>query len=132
MKQAGGAMRSPKDSRYHMRKTPKPAKTSAALSCRQTQADSEGCWNPEQRDEWPGSGLCAGIASESLVPGQAVMGTLCTGEHNRRRWGKWLCSAGFNHVHPLAPQQLHAGPALRPARPVPPEQWGRTACAGMQ
>ena len=124
MKQAGGAMRSPKDSRYHMRKTPKLAKTSAALSCRQTQADSEGCWNPEQRDEWPGSGLCAGIASESLVPGQAVMGTLCTGEHNRRRWGKWLCSAGFSHVHPLAPQQLHAGPALRPARPVPRSRSG--------
>lgn len=60
------------------------------------------------------------------------MGTLCTGEHDRRRWGMWLSSGGFSHVHPLAPQQLHAGPALRSARPVPPEQWGRAACAGMQ
>src|SRR5258706_7095808 len=116
MKQAGGAMRSPKDSRYHMRKTPKLAKTSAALSCRQTQASSEGCWNPEQCDEWPGGGLCAGIASESLVPRQAVMGSLSTREHDTRHW--WLSSGGFSHLHLLAPQQVHAGPAQDSARPV--------------
>jgi hypothetical protein len=125
-------MRSPKDSRYHMRKTPKLAKASAALSCRQTQASSEGCWNPEQCDEWSGSGLCAGIASESLVPGQAGMGTLCTGEHDRRRWGRWLDRGGFSHLHPLAIQHLHAGSALCSAWPVPPEQRSRAALARMQ
>ncbi len=130
MKQAGGAMRSPKDSRYHMRKTPKLAKTSAALSCRQTQASSEGCWNPEQCDEWPGSGLCAGEALESLVPRQAVMGSLSTREHDTRHW--WLSSGGFSHLHLLAPQQVHAGPALDSARPVSPEQGGRASCAGMR
>lgn len=131
MKQAGGAMRSPKDSRYHMRKTPKLAKTSAALSGRQTQASSEGCWNPEQRDAWPGSGLCAGEALESLVPGQAGLGTLCTGEHDRRRWGRGLDRGEFNHLHPLAIQHLHAGSALCSAWPVPPEQRSRAALARM-
>jgi hypothetical protein len=117
-------MRSPKDSRSHMRTTPKLAKTSAALSGRQTQASSEGRWNPEQRDEWPGSGLCAGEALESLVPGQAGMGTLCTGEHDRRRWGRGLDRGEFNHLHSLAIQHLHAGSALCSAWPVPRSRSG--------
>ena len=78
-------MRLPTDSRYHLRKTPKLAKTSATLSGRQTQASSEGCWNPEQRDKWPGSGLGAVLcvasparAAESRCPGADAAG------HSRR------------------------------------------------
>ncbi len=72
------------------------------------------------------------IASQSLFPGEAIMGTLRTGEDGR--WHSFLKRESWRHgqVEPLMTYELHTGASLRFARPVSPEQRSGASLARMQ
>ena len=79
-------------------------------------------WNPEKGEGDPPSHFGSSIASQPLVPCQAVMRPLGPRDHRRGRSGGSLESWLYLDLQVLA-MQAQAGMPLVPSAPVPPEKW---------
>ena len=65
-----------------------PKAAEAVLSRGQTERGGKVFWDTKQFDRHPASCWGARIASESLLPAETIMRSLCTGEGWRR--GMWV------------------------------------------
>ncbi len=92
---------------------------------RQAEEGSEGVWHAEERDEGSASGWRTRIASQPLMPREAVMCPLRTGKGRRRGIRAGRTGLFDLHFEALVTQQLHAGSAMLPATPIAPEQGSR-------
>jgi hypothetical protein len=103
-----------------------------SLSGPQAEEDSEVVWDAvEFAGGRLGSGS-AGIASQSFLPREAIMGALRTGEDDRLLGFGSLGRRWHLHIHSLAAQQLDTRASMLPAAPVTPSQGGWTDNEGMQ
>ncbi len=91
----------------------------------QAEEGGEGFWNPEQLDRDRASRWGTGIASQSLLPREAVVSSLRTGKR------QWLIhqeggeSSSHQYLQMLMAQKLHTHSSMLSPAPVTPEEGGR-------
>src|SRR5712691_2471805 len=102
-----------------------------ALSSSQSEKHCQAVWNPEEREGDALSLIGAGIASQPLLPGQAIMCPLCSRDRRRRRsrgFGKgWF----YLDLQALA-VQMQTSPPLGSSLPISPEERSGADGEGMQ
>ena len=98
---------------------------------KQAEEVGEGIGHAEELDRDPASSAGACIARQPLGKRETVMGPLRTRE-DRRRWDWRRQGLLQRDVYPLTVQQLHTGPSLLSAAPIPPEQRRRAHRERMQ
>jgi hypothetical protein len=102
-----------------------------ALSCGQPEQGGKGFWNAEQREDDPTSCWDSCVASEPLLPTEAIMRPLCARERHRcDGWGGWESRLSLD-LQILA-VQVQAGPPMQPPAPITPEHRSRAHSQRMQ
>src|SRR5258708_9287106 len=123
-------MRLPSDKQVCARRRMRSALRAESGRC-QTQRGGKGRWDAKQSDhDLPSSGN-ASIASQSLLPAEAITRALCAREeHVRNGWQ----SGGRRkaHLHALVAHELDAGPPMFSAAPIAPKERGGTHLERMQ
>src|SRR5438876_3679853 len=93
----------------------------AVLGHPQAEEGRERVWHAEQGDCRLDPALGAGIANESLVPGETSMGTLRTRKRCRSDTGSGLPRLHLD-LHALVVKQLYTRPPMSSSTPVLPEE----------
>jgi hypothetical protein len=92
---------------------------------RQAEEGGEGFWNPEQLDRDRASRWGTGIASQSLLPREAVVSSLRTGKRQWRIHQEGGESSSHQYLQMLLAQKLHTHSSMLSPAPVTPEEGGR-------
>src|SRR5260370_47069 len=104
-----------------------------ALAREQAEEGGEGVWHPEElHPDQEAIGWRTRIASQPLVPREAVMRPLRPGKDRWRQVWAGLAGRADLDFHALVAQELHAGAAMLSATPVSPAQGSRSYLEGMQ
>jgi hypothetical protein len=106
-------------------------RTEGASGFGQSEEGRQVVWNPEEGEGDPLSLICSSVASQPLIPGQAAMRELGSGD--RRRGGSTESRESRFHLD-LQVQAMHTETRLPlvPSGPVPSENRSRSHCKGME
>src|SRR5215469_4820282 len=97
----------------------------------QAEKGRQAVWNPEKGERDPLRRFRSSIASQPLIPGQAVMRPL--GSRNRRRGGCNRSGESWVRLDLQAlAMQMQTGSSLVPSAPVSPQERSRSHCQGME
>ena len=88
----------------------------------QAEEGGEGFWNPEQLDRDRASRWGTGIASQSLLPREAVVSSLRTGKRPWRIHQEGGESSSHQYLQMVMAQKLHTHSSMLSPAPVTPEQ----------